>query len=113
VEDLESITVTEELLPQEDYSYKKETLLKYANNISECNADFSALVNRIFIDGGEKGKIVDEMTTKTKQLEVWNTSLLLDVNYRIGQIVNRFEEQVDDMKSQQVTISYENIFVTE
>ena len=105
-----SITVKEDLLPWEDFSYKKKTLRIYADRIGECNTEFFSLVNKVFIDEGQKGEIVDEMILKTKQLEVWNTNLLLDVNIRIGQIVNRFDEQVDEMKQQRITITYENEF---
>ena len=106
----QSITVTEELLPWEDFSYKKDTLRKYADHIGKCDTEFFSLINKIFIDEGQKGEIVDEMVLKTKQLEVWNTNLLFDVNFKIGQVVNRFDEQVDEMKQQQMTIIYENEF---
>ncbi len=106
----QSITVTEELLSWEDFSYKKDTLRRHADQIASCDTEFFLLVNKIFIDEGQKGEIVDEMVLKTKQLEVWNTNLLLDVNLRIGQIVNRFDEQVDEMKQQRITITYENVF---
>ncbi|RDW15838.1 hypothetical protein CWR48_19125 [Oceanobacillus arenosus] len=105
-----SITVMEKLLPWEDFSYKKDLLRKYADHIGRCDTEFFSLVNKIFIDEGEKGEIVDEMILKTKQLEVWNTNLLLDVNYKISQVVNRFDDQVDEMKQQRITITYENIF---
>lgn len=106
----QSITVTEELLPWEDFSYKKDTLRKQADQIGRCDTEFFSLVNKIFIDEGQKGEIVDEMVLKTKQLEVWNTNLLLDVNFKIGQVVNRFDEQVDEMKKQRITMTFENIF---
>ncbi|WP_249870808.1 hypothetical protein [Oceanobacillus saliphilus] len=108
-----TITVMEKLLPYEDFSYKKDLLRKYADHIGKCDKDFFSLVNNIFVDEGEKGEIVDEMILKTKQLEVWNTNLLMDVNFRIGQVVNRFNDQVDGMKEQQITITYENTLLFE
>lgn len=110
MDETHSITVREELLPWEDFSYKKDTLRNYADRIGRCDTDFFSLVNKIFIDEGEKGEIVEAMVLKTKQLEVWNSNLLLDVHFRIGQVVNRFDEQVDEMKQQQIRITYENVF---
>ncbi|MEI3599643.1 MULTISPECIES: hypothetical protein [unclassified Oceanobacillus] len=74
-----SITVTEDLLPLKDFSYKKDTLIRHADRIRKCDTEFFSLVNKTFIDEGQKGEIVDEMVLKTKQLEVWNTNLLFDV----------------------------------
>lgn len=111
MDDLHSMKVTEELLPREDFSDKKEALRKYVDRVSELDKDFSALVNSVFIGEGEKGEIVDQMLAKTKQMEIWNTNLLIDVDHSIGQIVNRFEEQVDDMKTQELTITYEDLLV--
>ncbi|MEC5422972.1 hypothetical protein QGM71_05600 [Virgibacillus sp. C22-A2] len=113
MDEMHSISVTEKLLPYEDFSYKKDLLRKYADYIGKCDKDFFSLVNNIFVDEEEKGEIVDEMILKTKQLEVWNTNLLMDVNFRIGQVVNRFNDQVDEMKQQRITITYENILVFE
>ncbi|WP_249869554.1 hypothetical protein [Oceanobacillus saliphilus] len=110
MDETRSISVTEKLLPYEDFSYKKDLLRKYADHIGKCDKNFFSLINNIFVDEGEKGEIVDEMILKTKQLEVWNTNLLMDVNFRIGQVVNRFNDQVDEMKQQRITITHENIF---
>lgn len=101
-----SIKVTERLLPSEDFSYKKTSLRKHLEQIEGCDSDFFSLTNKIFIDEGQKGEIVDEMISKTSKLRVWNTNLLLDVHSKIGQIVNRFDEQVEEMKKQQITITY-------
>lgn len=66
------------------------------------------MVNQVFLDEGQKGEIVDEMADKTKQMETWNQNLLMEVNERINQIVHRFEEQVDDMKTQEVIYKYKD-----
>lgn len=101
-----SIKVTEQLLPSEDFSYKKTSLRKHVEQIDRCDTDFFSLTNKIFIDEGQKGEIVDEMISKTSQLKVWNINLLQDVDAKIGQIVNRFDEQVEEMKKQRITITY-------
>lgn len=105
-----SITVTEELLLREDFSYKKNALRKHLDQMEKSDTEFFTLVHKIFIDEGQKGEIVDEMVQKTKRLEVRNRNLLSDTHFKIGQVVNRFNEQVDEMKQQQVTITYENMF---
>jgi uncharacterized protein Yka (UPF0111/DUF47 family) len=110
MDETKSITVNERILPPEDFSHKKDMLRKYAEEISECDADFFALVENVFID--EKGEIVEEMITKTKQMQVWNNNLLMETNLRISQVVNRFETQVDDMKTQKVTYAYKQLFPT-
>ncbi|GAB3804265.1 hypothetical protein [Virgibacillus kimchii] len=108
MDEVKSITVNERILPQEDFSHKKDALRKYAEEISDCDADFFALVDNIFLD--EKGEIVEEMLTKTKQMQVWNNNLLLETNFRINQVVNRFNEQADEMKIQRVTYRYKKVF---
>lgn len=107
MDNVKSITVNEKLLSREDFSHKKDTLRKYAEEISNCDADFFALTEKIFLD--EKGEIVEEMLTKTKQLQVWNNNLLMETNLRISQIVNRFDEQADEMKTQKVTYTYRKL----
>lgn len=110
MDETKSITVNERMLPSEDFSHKKDTLRKYAEEISECDADFFALIENVFLD--EKGEIVEEMITKTKQMQVWNNNLLMETNLSISQIVNSFDAQVDEMKTQKVTYAYKQLFPT-
>lgn len=86
------------------FSYKKDRLRKYITEINEYEASFFNLVDKVFVD--QKGEMVEAMLKKTKQMQVSNNNLLFDVHYKIGQIVNRFQEQVDDLKKQQVTYYY-------
>jgi len=108
IDDLYSITVTESLLPSEDFSHKKDTLRKHMENIMEQDDQFYKLIGNVSVGENQEGKIVDALQNETRLLQMRNISTGLDVNYKINKLVTNFNEQVEDMKEQRLTITYEN-----
>ena len=104
--DYHSITITEQLVDSEDFSDKKVTLKRHAENINECDMDFFKRVDDIIVNEDQKGEIVDAMLEKTKKLKRHNLDLIEEVNQQINKTVTKFNEQVDDMKTQRLTIRY-------
>ncbi|QKY70146.1 hypothetical protein [Lentibacillus sp. CBA3610] len=106
--DHHSITITEQLLDSEDFSDKKVTLKRHAENINECDTDFFKRVDDIIINEDQEGEIVESMLEETKKLQRQNLDLLEDVNRQINRTVTKLNEQIDDMKTQRLTIRYQD-----
>ncbi|WP_010531762.1 hypothetical protein [Lentibacillus jeotgali] len=101
-----SITVTEQLLDSEDFSDKKGILKRHTEKINECDTDFFKRVDSIIVNEEQKGEIVDSMLEETKKLKRQNFDLIEDVNQQITNTVTKFNEQVEEMKTQRLTIRY-------
>lgn len=108
MDDLHSITVTESLLPSEDFSHKKDILRKHVGNILEQDDQFYKLIDNVIVGEDQEGKIVDAIQNETRLLQMRNISIGLDVNYKINKLVTNFNEQVEEMKEQRLTITYED-----
>ncbi|BAC13246.1 hypothetical protein ACFQ4N_09825 [Oceanobacillus iheyensis] len=106
--ELHSITVTENILSNEDFSYKKDTLRKHVNNIQEQDDQFYKLIEDVIVGEDQKGKIVDSLQSESRLLQLHDVSIGLTLNYKINRVVTNFNEQVEDMKEQRLTITYEN-----
>lgn len=108
MEDYHSITVTERLLVSEDFSHKKEELQKHKDALSKNDEAFFSLVNKIIVGEDQKGEIVEAMKEETKLFTEQNNNLLDQVEQEINKAVNQLDNQIDAMKSQLLTITYEN-----
>ncbi|WP_152655092.1 hypothetical protein [Oceanobacillus sp. CFH 90083] len=107
MEDLQTITVTEQLLPNEDYSNKKQILRDYLEEINDIDEDIYKKIDEIIIGENQKGEIVEALLSE-KVLMRREYMLKLITYLQVGTIVNNFTEQVEDMKQQKLTITYEN-----
>ncbi|MEC2158700.1 hypothetical protein [Virgibacillus halodenitrificans] len=103
-----SITVRERILASEDFSHKKDTLMLYKNNLETLDKDFFTLVNGIIINEEQKGEVVEAMQQKTKTFRDKNENLLSQLDTEITRISNTLDDQIDDMKTQRMTITYED-----
>ncbi|GGB59303.1 hypothetical protein GCM10011409_40950 [Lentibacillus populi] len=104
--DEHAITVTEKILASEDLSDKKGILKKHTNRINDYDKAFFNLVDSIIVNEDQKGEIVEAMLEKTKKFKSHNLNLLEDVDQQINKTVNNLNEQVEDMKTQLLTIKY-------
>nr|WP_318540369.1 hypothetical protein [Terribacillus saccharophilus] len=103
-----TFTVTEQLIPNEDYTYKKQTLRKLVEDIQSKDDEFYTLVNNIIVGEDQKGKIIEAMKKETNQRKDHSEELLKDVFEKINKAVNSFNEQVEEMKEQRLSITYED-----
>lgn len=97
---------TKSLLPEEDFSYKKDILKKYVEEIIELDEHFYNLVNNIIVSEDQKGKIVDSMKTITFLRKKRDQELTFLLPMKVSGIVGNYNEQVEDMKRQQLLITY-------
>lgn len=97
---------TKRLLPEEDFSYKKDILKKYVEDIIELDENFYNLVNNIIVSEDQKGKIVDSMKTITFLRKKRDQELTFFLPIKVMGIVGNYNEQVEDMKMQQLMITY-------
>ncbi|MBT2216457.1 hypothetical protein F3157_16120 [Virgibacillus dakarensis] len=104
--DEHAITVTEKILDSEDLSDKKGILKKHTNRINDYDKAFFNLVDSIIVNEDQKGEIVEAMLEKTKKFKSHNQNLLEDVDQQINKTVTNLNEQVEDMKTQLLTIKY-------
>lgn len=102
--EVRTLTIREKISKVEDFSYKKDILRKYIREIGESNLSFYALFHEVFLD--QEGKIIRELNYRTNQLFVQNNFHLSVTYKRANHIVDRFELQVDEMKTQRVTYTY-------
>ncbi|WP_085992900.1 hypothetical protein [Oceanobacillus senegalensis] len=106
--DYHSITVTEQILESKDLTHKKAILLKYKNRLGELDQSLYNLVNNIIIGEDQKGEVVDAMWLETILYMFRNRGILSQLETRINGAVDELDTQVDDMKTQQMTITYED-----
>ncbi|MBU5266816.1 hypothetical protein [Virgibacillus proomii] len=104
----ETITVTERIVASEDLTHKKQILRGYTDAIYQCDTAFLKLMDDIIVNEEQKGEIVEAMKEETKKLTTYNRNLLEHVDKRINKMVEGLDEQVDEMKKQSLTITYEN-----
>ncbi|WP_188725825.1 hypothetical protein, partial [Lentibacillus populi] len=90
----------------EDLSDKKGILKKHTNRINDYDKAFFNLVDSIIVNEDQKGEIVEAMLEKTKKFKSHNQNLLEDVDQQINKTVTNLNEQVEDMKTQLLTIKY-------
>lgn len=108
MEDLQTITVTEQLIPNEDYSEKKQILRDYLEEINDIDVDIYKRIDEIIIGENQKGEIVEALLSE-KALLRQREFIIKQVAYlQVGTIVNNFTEQVEDLKEQKMTITYED-----
>ncbi|AUJ23634.1 hypothetical protein CAI16_15105 [Virgibacillus dokdonensis] len=108
MKDIESITVTEKIVASENLMHKKQILRKYTEEIFKIDKTFFNLMDDIIVNEDQKGEIVEAMKEETKKLTTYNRNLLEHIDKRMNKIVQRLDEQVDEIKSQRMTITYEN-----
>lgn len=107
-----TIYVTEKLLATEDLSDKKTVLKKHTDNINACDEDLLKLVDEVIADD-QKGKIVDALDEKSQELKKHNQQLLEDVDQKINKMVTNLNEQVEEIKEQQLAITYKDLLALE
>lgn len=105
---METITVTEKVIASENLTHKKQILRKYTEEIFAIDKTFFNLMDDIIVNEDQKGEIVESMQEETKRITTYNRNLLDHIDKRILRIVRGLDEQVDEMKSQRMTITYEN-----
>lgn len=104
----ESITITEQILPTEDQLYRKQSFQSALDRIAEVDQQLQQLVIRFGSEGGSSGKTIEAMEEKASQQRTSHTVVLNDSETTIDQSIQRFDEQVDAMKTQNMTIYYKN-----
>jgi hypothetical protein len=107
--DYSSSYVTKQILASEDHTYKSTILKRYTNEIASLDQQFLKLVKDIIFEEDSRGKVITAIENKADEQFKKNTMLLETADTRITKIVQKFDEQVDDMKTQSMTIYYEII----
>jgi|SRR5690625_3753946 len=100
--------VKEKILAHEDLIYVNEILRRNTEFINARDLDFFKLVDSVIVGEDQEGKIVDSLRRSTNQLKRHNFFLIDDVNTEIKKSVNQLNEQAEQMKSQWMTIHYED-----
>ncbi|MCM3226136.1 hypothetical protein [Terribacillus saccharophilus] len=103
-----TFSVTEQLIPNQDYTDKKKQLRTHVDNMRADDDEFYVLVNNIIVGEDQKGKIIDAMKKETTARKDHDESIYADVISKISKSVNSFNEQVADMKKQRLSITYED-----
>ena len=101
-----SINFTTRLLPTESHLYKKDKLQKFVDAIHEEDLNFLKLVQDIMTGDASRGKIVEAIEQNANELYQNNESALQLVSSEIWRMVQSFDNQVEDMKTQSMTIYY-------
>jgi hypothetical protein len=103
-----TFSVTEQLIPNQDYTDKKKQLRTHVDNMRADDDEFYALINNIIVGEDQKGKIIDAMKKETTARKDRDESIYTDVISKINKAVNSFNEQVADMKKQRLSVTYED-----
>ncbi|MFC4024365.1 hypothetical protein ACFOUV_11220 [Oceanobacillus longus] len=103
-----SITITEQLLESEDFMYKRGVLQQYHHSLGSLDAALHALVHNIIVGENQKGEVVEAMQQETRSYMMRNQLLLNQLGNRVTRSVAALDDQIDDRKSQQLTLTYEN-----
>ncbi|TDL30939.1 hypothetical protein E2R51_16585 [Jeotgalibacillus sp. S-D1] len=104
----ESISITEQILPTEDQLYRKQSFISALDRIAEVDQQLQQLVKRFGSEGGSSGKTIEAMEEKANQQRTSQNIILNSAESTIDQAIKRFDEQVDAMKTQNMTIYYKN-----
>lgn len=101
-----SVNLTARILPYESHLDKKDKLQQYVDAIREEDRKFLKLVQDIMADDASTGKIVEAIDQNAIEQHQKNEVALQLVSSDISKMVQSFDDQVDDMKTQSMTIDY-------
>lgn len=101
-----SINLTTRILPYESHLHKKDKLQLYVDAIHEEDRKFLKLVQDIMADDASTGKIVEAIDQNAIEQYQKNEAAFQLVSSDISKMVQSFDDQTDDMKTQTMTIDY-------
>ena len=101
-----SVNLTTRILPYESHLHKKDKLQQHVDAIHEEDRNFLKLVQDIMTNDASTGKIVEAIEQNANEQYQKNEAALQLVSSEIWKMVQSFDDQTDDMKTQSMTIHY-------
>ena len=93
-------------MPYESHMYKKDVLQQHVDEIHEIDRAFLKLVEDILAHDASTGKIVEAIEQNATEQFQKNAAAVHLVSSEITKMVQSFDDQTDDMKTQSMTIHY-------
>lgn len=103
-------TFQRKLLTYEDIRYKTKILQTHLQDLHECNQEFNNLFVDLIVSGDQSGRIMERAREKLDTVKNKNNYLLEELDRQIVHSVNNLHGQVDDMKTQSITVTYEPLY---
>ncbi|MDG5473134.1 hypothetical protein P6709_15380 [Jeotgalibacillus sp. ET6] len=104
----ESINVTHQIVDSEEHLYRKQYFQSSLDRIADVDEQVYKLIKKFGSEGGSKGKLIESMEEKADQQFIRNKAVLEEADDTIDQAIKSFDEQVDAMKTQNMTIYYKD-----
>lgn len=101
-----SINLTTKILPAESHLNKKDKLQQHVDRILEEDQNFLKLVKDVMKDDASKGKVVEAIEQNANEQYQKNEAANELVSSEIWKMVQSFDDQTDDIKTQSMTIYY-------
>lgn len=101
-----SVNLTTRILPYESHLHKKDKLQLHVDAIHEEDRNFLKLVQDVMAKDASKGKIIEAIEQNANELYQKNEAATQLVSSEIWKMVQSFDVQTDDMKTQSMTIYY-------
>lgn len=104
---LHSVSATTRILPYESHLDKTQQLNHHLDRIATLDQNFLTLVKTIIKNEGSEGKIVTAIIENAEEQLLENEVAINLAADDITRMVQTFDDQTDDMKTQSMTIYYE------
>lgn len=101
-----SFNLTTRILPTESHLDKKDKLQQHVDAIHEEDKNFLKIVQDVMAKDASTGKTVEAIEQNAKEQDQKNETALQLVSSEIWRMVQTFDDQVEDMKTQSMTIYY-------
>lgn len=104
----ESIRYTRQIVDSEDHLYRKTLFQSSLDRIAAVDEQMQKLVKRFGSEGGSSGKTIEAMEEKADQQLINNKMVLGEAEDMVDKAVKAFDHQVDEMKTQTMTLYYQD-----
>ena len=101
-----SVNLTARILPYESHMHKKNLFQQHVDSIQNLDRNFLKLVQDVMKHDASTGKIVEAIEQNAVEQFQRNEAALHHVNSEISRMIQSFDDQTDDMKTQSMTIRF-------
>ncbi len=102
----ETVTFSARILPEVNHLDKINVLHQAIEQIESYDAQFNAAIEQVIVGEQQTGEWAKTMRETTDSLTKKANALTTDLKDQVQKSVVSFDRQVDDMKTQKITMNY-------
>ncbi|UJW59211.1 hypothetical protein HXZ66_18235 [Bacillus sp. A116_S68] len=99
------------MLPKADLISKRDPIKKHMDTIESIDQSLMTLARNIIVGENQQGEIAEAMLKETSLYQTNCANVLEQIRHDITRAALSLDTQIDDMKTQPITLTFESTFI--